>query len=306
MISILTGQDNVRLLARHTSHEISEEWKKQLLIDVGDDFRNLGPIEYWECPITNIRWYTPEEAAGGCELYAQLENFDWYYMSDKWEFSAALSLLPFPASILEVGVGEGHFLQSAREHKHTVQGVELNPKGAKRARRLGFQVYELSLDDLSKQTNERFDAICSFQVLEHVPNPYKFLEGMISLLKPGGKMILSVPNSAVMRKIDPQNIGLLNQPPHHMSHWDESVFRALEELLPLKVKSVHREPLASYHVAGVVTGYLRNIFFQQGITIPRFLVNRYTTLPIQWLMLLGVRNFFPGHTLLVELEYQPN
>jgi 2-polyprenyl-3-methyl-5-hydroxy-6-metoxy-1,4-benzoquinol methylase len=305
MISALTGQNNARLLARLNPKEIANKWQRTMAVDVGEEFRNLKAIEYWECPTTKFRWYSPSAAAGGGELYAQLEKFDWYYMADKWEFSAALDLLGSIGSVLEVGVGEGHFLRAAEGRGLAVQGVELNPKGAERARSLGFRIHESTLDALRQQTDQYFDAVCSFQVLEHVPEPGAFLEGMIRMMKPGGKMILSVPNAAVMRRIDPHNQDLLNQPPHHMGHWDEAVFRALEDLLPLRVKSVHRERLASYHVRWMVNGYLRSLLSPLGQRLPSLLINRYSTLPLQGLLRAGLRKSFPGHTLLIELEHQP-
>lgn len=306
MISVLTGKDDSILLVKLDVKEISEKWQNSLGVDVGCTFRNLAAIEYWKCPTTGFCWYAPAAAAGGGELYEQLEKFDWYYMEDKWEFSAALDLLNDASAVLEVGVGEGHFLQAARNRGYWIQGVELNPQGAARARAMDFEIHELMLDELKEKTDERFDAICAFQVLEHVPDPRQFLEGMIGMLKPGGKMVLSVPNAAVMRKIDPHNQDLLNQPPHHMGHWDENVFRALEHFLPVKVRSAYREPLATYHVGWIVTGYLRNFLSPLGKTVSRLFVNRYSTLPLQWLVRAGFRKYLPGHTLLVELEYLQN
>ncbi|MBY5267711.1 class I SAM-dependent methyltransferase [Spiribacter salinus] len=306
MISILTGKKDANLLAKLDPKKLADKWQTSFDIDVGDTFKNLAAIEYWKCPTTGFCWYAPAAAAGGAELYAQLEKFDWYYMEDKWEFSAALDLIKDASDVLDVGVGEGHFLQAARNKGHSVQGVELNLQGAARARAMGFEIHELMLDELKEKTYQRFDAICAFQVLEHVPDPREFLEGMIGMLKPGGKMVLSVPNAAVMKKIDPHNQNLLNQPPHHMGHWDENVFRALEDFLPIKVRSVHREPLATYHVGWIVNGYLRNFLSPLGKTVSRLLVNRYSTLPLQWLVRAGLRKYLPGHTLLVELGYLSN
>lgn len=307
MKSILTGTDAANLLAVLDTKYVSEKWQKALGVDLGDTFRSLSTIEYWQCPITSFCWYTPSKAAGGSELYAQLEGFDWYYMKDKWEFSVALELLEKKSAVLEVGVGEGHFLQAARKKGHLAQGIELNPKGAARARAMGFDIYELMLDELRGKIDKHFDAICAFQVLEHVPDPRYFLEGMIGMLRPGGKIILSVPNAEVMRKIDPHNQDLLNQPPHHMGHWDENVFRALESFLPVKVRTVQREPFATYHVAWMINCYLRTAipFLRTsfGGRVSRILVNRYSTLPLQWLVLAGLKRYIPGHTILVELEY---
>ena len=115
MISIITGEDNAQLLGTCSPKKISDEWQESFSVDVGDAFRNLDSIEYWMCPKTKFRWYSPQESAGGGDLYAQLEKFDWYYMSDKWEFNKALSLLPKTCSILEVGAGEGHFLRASQK-----------------------------------------------------------------------------------------------------------------------------------------------------------------------------------------------
>ena len=304
MISILTLNDDACLVESKNSTEIAACWEKKLSVDVGVDFKQLGTIEFYKCNVTGFRWYSPPEAAGDASLYGQLEKFDWYYMQEKWEFTQALNLLAGVTSVLEVGVGEGNFLVKARRAGFKVEGVELNPKGASRARTLGFEIHELLLNELSNQKTSRFDAICSFQVLEHVPDPLNFLQGMISMLRPGGKLIVSVPNAEVMRKIDPQNREILNQPPHHMGHWDEAVFRSLEKLLPLRVISVHKEPLASYHIAWFVNAYLRNRLSFLGVKLPRFIVNRYSTLPLQWLMRAGLHKLFHGHTLLVEFEYK--
>lgn len=302
--SVLSGKP-ARLIATLDAGEIAGEWHQKMDINVGDQFIHLGKICYWECQETGLRFYSPGEAAGGGSLYSQLEKYDWYYMADKWEFSEALGMLAETSTLLEVGVGEGHFLQAAKQKGHDCYGVELNVQAAARVRGLGFEVFEQTLSDLTIRCQKRFDVICSFQVLEHVPSPFDFLEGMIDLLNPGGRLIISVPNAAVMKNIDPHNQDLLNQPPHHMSHWDERVFRSLIKLLPVEVKTVRREPLARYHVAWMVNGFLRNKISFAGRNLSRLIINRYTTLPLQLALQAGLKDFFPGHTLLVELERLP-
>lgn len=303
MLSPLSQTKNTLRISILDPSKIADLWSERLNVDVGKDFKLIPQLEQWKCGDTGLRWYEPAQAAGESDLYTQLEQYDWYYIPRKWEFDVAISLLRRGAYVLEVGVGFGYFLDSCRSVGFHIAGVELNPTAAQRARENGFDVFEEDLLELSNRIGEeQFDAICSFQVLEHVPRPREFLEGMLANIKVGGQLILSVPNAAVMRRIDPDNQDLLNLPPHHMSHWDETVFLSLQKVFPVKVRSVYCEPMASYHVAWMVTGYLRNLLSPLGPILQRLLVNRYSTMPLQWILKTGLRKLFPGHTLLVELE----
>jgi SAM-dependent methyltransferase len=302
MKSILNKKFEAIFIKSINPKEIVKKWKNIMGIELSDEFKNLNSIDYFKCPNTGFGWYEPKEAAGASSLYQQLEKFEWYYMKEKWEFTMALNLINQQSKILEVGAGEGYFLRLAVKKNHIVHGIELNPKRIANMRSLGFEIKELTMDKLKEKTNELYNVICAFQVLEHISNPLEFISDMICLLNPGGKIILSVPNAAVMKKIDPDNEDLLNQPPHHMGHWDKDVFYALEKLLPFKVKSFHYEPLASYHIAWMTTQYLRNKTLFMGKFFSRLLVNRYTTLPLRFFLHLGIKKYLPGHTLLVELE----
>lgn len=271
-------------------------------IDVGKLFSSLPTLEYWKCQDTGLGFYSPSDAAGAGHLYTQLEKFNWYYMEEKWEFETALNILEKGERVLEVGVGFGHFLKKARERHFQINGVELNPSAAELSRSKGFEIYEIDLESLSSKTLKLYDVICSFQVLEHIAEPGNFLRGMLGNLRNGGRLILSVPNAEVMRRIDPNNKNILNQAPHHMGHWDEQVFRALEHHFPVKVRSVYQEPLADYHIAEFVTGYLRGVFSKLGSRVNRVFFNRYSTAPIQWILKMGLKNRISGHTLMVEIE----
>lgn len=305
--SPLTKESGVELVRSLSPEKIAHSWQSSMGVDVGDAFLSLPKIDHWRCLKTGIEWYTPSEAAGEADLYAQLERLDWYYMDNKWEFHEALRHIEPGSKTLEIGVGFGAFLKMAVARGAAVTGVELNPSAADRVRRQGFRVLEKDLRDLAKE--EKYDVVCSFQVLEHISDPRRFLEGILSVLRPGGRLILSVPNAAVMRVIDPQHQDLLDQPPHHVSHWDEGVFRSLESILPVRVCSSHNEPLQAYHVDYFVTSYFRTQwqkwFPDLPVLLSKFIFNRWTLLPISLLLKAGVRSWIPGHTLLIVLEHQP-
>lgn len=304
--SPLTGRTDTECLAIRSPLAISERWRLEMGIDVGDAFRALPSIEFWRCGTTGLHWYAPAEAAGDGALYAQLERFNWYYMADKWEFRAALQALTPRDHVLEVGAGVGHFLRAARDHGMFATGVELNPSAAARARSRGFEILECDLSELATSLGTRYDAICAFQVLEHVPEPRRLIEGMLGLLRPGGRLVLSVPNAAVMRVIDPDRDTLLNQPPHHLSHWDAGVFKALEQLLPVRVIKLRREPLQPYHRDWFVSAYCGVLRRRVSKPVARVLLHPRLINQIRRLLSGRSARLVPGHTLLAVLEHAPH
>lgn len=90
--------------------------------------------------------------------------------------------------LLDFGCGDGGFLQAAERAGWEAVGMEMNP-GDARAR--GLTVFE-RLDDVSGS----FDVITLWHSLEHVHSPRKTLERLSARLRPGGYIIIAVPNRA--------------------------------------------------------------------------------------------------------------
>lgn len=299
MLSPLNGLPNTEKIRDIDPRLIAERWRQELGVNVGEEFESLSVIEHWRCNTTHFEWYEPAFSAGTGALYAQLQKFDWYYMPDKWEFRAALELFHSGSRLLEIGVGPGFFLNAARNLGLEGAGIELNPAAAAVARNSGFDIYEEDVNTLAGKLGPVFDGVCAFQVLEHIPNPLPLLKGMLDLLRPGGKLALSVPNAAFHRFIDPDHIGLLDQPPHHVSHWDAFVFRQLENIFSVRTLAVKREPLQPYHVDWVVSSIVGQL--HKSIA-GRLLANRLTINFAKRLLKLGLRKLIPGHSLLVVFE----
>lgn len=304
MQSPLSNSDSCLLLSTVNVSSLRHRWQIELGIDWIPQ-PGINQLQYWRDEITGLQFYSPVQSAGGADLYSQLQRFPWYYMEAKWEFSEALlhlKSLPDLSRVLEVGVGQGAFLEKARDAGLQIIGMELNPAGAQAARDKGFTVVEKDMAALYVEDQKSWDAICAFQVLEHLPQPRLFIEQAITLLKPGGLLILSVPNAAVARELDPEHNDLLDQPPHHMSHWDERVFRSLESLFPLRLRHVAFEPLAVYHINWFVGAWSQRLRSRIGQFGGKLVLNRFTIPIVQKALGLGLRQLVRGHTLFVCLE----
>lgn len=96
--------------------------------------------------------------------------------------------------ILDVGCGNGAFLYKMREAGMEAHGVELSRDGCAAARKLGLDVRCGTLEQQRYPANH-FDVITLNHVFEHVPDPLDTLKELKRILKPGGRIIIAVPNA---------------------------------------------------------------------------------------------------------------
>lgn len=95
--------------------------------------------------------------------------------------------------LLDVGCNEGRGLEIYRRNGFDPEGLELNERAAQNARMAGFVVHTKPLEEF--QSEEPFDIVVLSNVLEHTPNPKDMLENVHRILKPGGHVWISCPNS---------------------------------------------------------------------------------------------------------------
>ncbi len=97
-------------------------------------------------------------------------------------------------ALLDIGCGDGLFLRVAREGGWNVEGIEFSPEGARRAsQRLGRPV---AVGDLAYERVLRgpFDVVTLWHVLEHLVEPAPMLDAARVRLRPGGLLVVAVPN----------------------------------------------------------------------------------------------------------------
>ncbi|MBD2391784.1 class I SAM-dependent methyltransferase [Aphanizomenon flos-aquae NRERC-008] len=99
-----------------------------------------------------------------------------------------------PGKLLEVGFGNGKFLNQMRLAGWEVEGVDFDSKAVEGVRtRYGFNVHVGSLERIAYPANT-FDAITMSHVIEHVSKPVVLLQECYRILKPGGYLVLVTPN----------------------------------------------------------------------------------------------------------------
>lgn len=275
--------------------ELWARWDQDFGIDIRSYFESIRPILLLECNRCHLQYFYPSSVSGSGDLYSQLQKFGWYYMDDKWEYNVALEDMGKDGKVLEVGCGSGTFIKKVlNETNLDPEGIELNAIAAEEAQRNGLSVRVLGLQEAAAAFPTYFDAVCSFQVLEHVADPKGFLELLCLLVKSGGKLILGLPNadSFLKYQFDP-----LDMPPHHMTRWPKETLWYLPRIFPLRLERMEMEPLAEYHVNGYVDAYC-SVLGSYGIK--KLLRPRIKSGFSKLLKQKGLRKFLTGHTVYVS------
>jgi SAM-dependent methyltransferase len=128
-------------------------------------------------------------------------------------------------TLLEVGCGTGLFLFAAHLKGWTATGVEL----CREAAELGAAVHQLPVFtgpvEAYPAPREKFTAIVAWEVMEHLPEPGRFLAQVLGMLKPGGIFAGSVPNYARPRYRFGDDLGPASVPPVHLNFWTPPALR---------------------------------------------------------------------------------
>jgi len=248
--SPITKSDNVSVLQLISSKKIIDLYNSEIGIDVSAFFKGCDEIKILKCKDTGYRFYYPETISGDKDFYEDLQKAKGetnYYSLRRWEYDMALMHLTHGNKVLDIGCGSGNFLEKVKEITPHVMGLEFNNMAIEKCKSKDLIVYDIGLEKFSQLSENRhsFDVVCAFQVLEHIYDVNLFLNSCINLLKPGGKLIIGVPNNnPYLYKFD--LFHTLNLPPHHMGIWNKKSLKRLQEHFPIAVEKILVEPNVNF------------------------------------------------------------
>lgn len=236
---------------------------------------------------------------GDERFYNALQQFDWYYMEDKYEYHYAKKFIRPEDKVLEVGCGKGAFARILDTKKYI--GLDFSSKARELAEDYGIVIMNETIENYSRDYPNNFDVVVSFQTLEHVSNPKSFIEAKIRVLKQGGIMIIAVPSEDSFLKYTTNS--LLNMPPHHVTRWSDETLKYIALKYNLELIVLHHEKLQPYHkiwfFATVFNCILKNNKLID-ISFKNKLVNKVSSL-LGRILANGLKNeMLPnGHTVVV-------
>jgi SAM-dependent methyltransferase len=127
---------------------------------------------------------------------AELDERHWWYRARREILADLIERrirLPENARILEIGCGTGHNLMMLKRFG-SVDGIEIDPAARLIASgRLGATIMDAPLPGLAGVKTRAYDLVAILDVLEHVEADREALISIGERLKPGGRILITVP-----------------------------------------------------------------------------------------------------------------
>ena len=213
---------------------LEKEWKAVFSKKVVEDNSPSGLTTLVECKNCGLQYFVPI-ASGNSQFYYELSRSPVYYSKEKWEFLLVRKNLRANDYVLDIGCGDGSFLDSITHQVNQPMGIDTNAEAIRCAKRKGLDATLTNIEEFSKKNKRKFDTVCCFHVIEHLEHINPFLKGAISCLKPHGTLILSVPNR---ERITKNYFESLDCPPHHVSRWQSDQLDKLADIMGIKLDKI--------------------------------------------------------------------
>ncbi|OIO04750.1 MAG: hypothetical protein AUJ52_14620 [Elusimicrobia bacterium CG1_02_63_36] len=144
--------------------------------------------------------------------------------------SAVIRRRSKPGPVLDVGCGRGLILGELKRRGYRPYGVELSEHAARHAvHQAGAEVHVGDLQRAPFPENY-FEVVIFWHSLEHFREPLKALDKASRLLKPGGLLVVAVPNSeSLQARLSGANWFHLDIPRHYFHFGLEPLRRAVQD-----------------------------------------------------------------------------
>ncbi len=150
-------------------------------------------------------------------------------------------------SILDIGCGTGHFVNTMRENGWKVSGVEVSSKAGELMNNQ-FGVSIISPDEWLN-SHEKYDVITCWHSLEHVHEPWIYLEKIRATLNHDGVLIVALPN---YESTDAGKYGAdwaAYDTPRHLYHFTPSSLEKIMFANEFLIDEIHRMPFDAFYIS---------------------------------------------------------
>ena len=148
-------------------------------------------------------------------------------------------------SLLDIGAGTGDFLAEAKKQGWTTLGIEPNESAKQLAKNKGVNFTE----NLESISDDSFDVITMWHVLEHVPDLDFQLQQLKRICKQNGTIIIAVPNFKSYDAKYDQEFWAAYDVPRHLWHFSKNGIQKLFSNYQIQLVKVKPMWFDSFYVS---------------------------------------------------------
>ena len=179
-----------------------------------------------------------------------------------WKGARQLTSAVSNGLVLDAGGGRGAWRNVIQANAER-ESVDIDPKGDE------LPTWVADLTDMPDVPSGRYDAVVFHQVLEHIHTPSKAISELHRVLKPGGRLLVSVPHLSRQHEL-----------PHDYTRYTPQGLRRLLEEGEFEIEVIKTYcglcSFVHHQLATVVIGVC-------GVFRPLALVAEYLNAPVSWL-----------------------
>lgn len=161
-------------------------------------------------------------------------------------------------TVLDYGCGAGEFLKKL-EKKHKTYGFEPNPNARKAA--ISKTEHTVFINDLSELEDQSLDIITLWHVFEHIAEPRKILLDFYTKLKPGGLLIIAVPNHTSYDAKKYKDYWAAYDVPRHLYHYSKNGMVEFFKTEKWKLKKIRPLLLDAFYISILSEKYKKSPLF---------------------------------------------
>ena len=185
-------------------------------------------------------------------------------------FSLLSSHIPSGSSILDVGCGSGGLVGYLLENNFNAKGIDINENNINVAKKFllskDFNPERVSVNlskDLMKK-GEQSDVVFCMDCLEHVEDDLELFNDLIQLVRPGGKLILTVPALMFLYGNRDKKIG-------HFKRYEKHDLKKLS-----KDKGLEIHEIRFWNILGVIPVFITQKLLKRDLNV-RFRYGKIST-----------------------------
>ena len=223
------------------------------------------PFEIWHCNDCSLRFTQNVPTLHDIGRYYQSENYishtdtnkgivnrlyrvvRTYTLKNKRRTISGFTGLR-RGKLLEVGAGTGAFASYMQQSGWQVSGLEPDEQ----ARQKASELYSIELQDsatLFHFSENQFDAITLWHVIEHVHSLHEYLGQLKKVLKPGGFIFIAVPNYTSYDATFYKEFWAAYDTPRHLYHFCPIAMKRLLQNHGLQLRSIQPMWFDSFYVS---------------------------------------------------------